>query len=124
MRNKVLASETRFIDLLRRLCCRACCIQIKHCCKDYVCCCLAGDNAEDIRLDFNVSAPPQPGDIIWENLNITECERFGRRVLTGVLALLLIAGCFFAVWGVTVAKKSYLADRKEELEEQLAEQTA
>ena len=67
-------------------------------------------------LKLKVYEAPEPGDIIWENLNISFRERLERGVVTGVLGFFLICVCFFAVWGISLLQGKAIEDAKEKAE--------
>ena len=67
-------------------------------------------------LKLKVYDPPEPGDIIWENLNISVRQRLERGVVTGVLGFFLIGVCFFAVWGISLLQGKAIEDAKEKAE--------
>ena len=69
------------------------------------------------KIDYKVSEPPEPGDIIWENLNLHIVDRLCRQMITTSLGGILIMGCFFSILLIKVLKTAFLNAKDEEAEE-------
>lgn len=74
------------------------------------------------KSDFVVREPPEPGDIIWENLSVTSSERCKRKILTTILSFFLILGCFLAVFFVSRYKIDRIETVKEVAVEEMEEE--
>jgi hypothetical protein len=61
-------------------------------------CCTSKDEHKIQGADLEVTKAPEPSDIIWEDLSVTEDEKRSRRLRTHFFSLLLVAACF----GVTL----------------------
>ena len=67
-------------------------------------------------LNLTVIEPPEPGDIIWENLNLPKMERFKRQAIATLLAAVLIIGCFFSIVLIKWLKSEFLEGKRKEAE--------
>ena len=74
----------------------------RSCCRNLKAICSPLDRIYVERAD-------DPKDIIWENLALTDCWQFGRRVLTVVIALAFIVFNFFAVFYLNTIKTNAAA---------------
>ena len=64
-----------------------------------------------------MTKPPEPGDIIWENLNLTKMQRFKRQVIATLLAAVLIIGTFFSILLLKWLQAEFLKKKSKEFEE-------
>ncbi len=47
-----------------------------------------------------------PNDVIWENASVSNCSRFGRRILTGIIAAVFIMVNIFALVYINSVKNN------------------
>ena len=61
-----------------------------------------------------VSEPPEPSDILWENLGTPLGVKLKRRILTAFLTLFLLAFSFFTILGLKYAQYKYIESQRED----------
>lgn len=63
-------------------------------------CCGAGSGA---NTGFRYERAPEPSDIYWENLAITNFQRNVRVTLTFIATFILVGACFGILYGISIA---------------------
>ena len=51
-----------------------------------------------------VTQAPEPSDVHWENLGISSFEKFGKRILTALFTILILALVWFIIFRIDVFK--------------------
>ena len=57
------------------------------------------------QISFHTREPPEPNDVIWENLNITLCERIKTSVIIAILGLITLVACFTFAYNINAWKQ-------------------
>ena len=68
--------------------------------KEFVECCY------DFEEKLFFERASEPSDIYWENWNVSDGQRMGRMILTYLATLILIAACFWIIYGLNLANKT------------------
>lgn len=51
---------------------------------------------------YKIRRASQPTDVIWENYGLNRIQKLMRRLLTSVIAVVLIFVCFLILWGLSI----------------------
>ena len=75
----------------------------------YITCCQGGNRFKLLKSDgsnagVEIEKAPQPEDIIWQNLGLSDCDILKRKLLTYTITLILLGASFGAVYGLTQAQ--------------------
>ena len=54
---------------------------------------------------IKVTRAPEPSDVYWENLGVSKCEIYCKRVTTNILSIIVVAVCFGIILGVSYGQK-------------------
>jgi hypothetical protein len=68
--------------------------------KYFLCCCLIDENKKKkffLKRNINVDVPPEPEDVIYENLEYSFCERLTRMLLIYFISFIIIFVCFIII---------------------------
>ena len=49
---------------------------------------------------------PEPSDLFWENIGVDPTKRMIRVALVFLCTVALVVGCFFAIYGLNIAKRN------------------
>ena len=66
-------------------------------------CCGAGAGAD---TGFRYERAPEPSDILWENLAVTNGQRYCRVIGTFIVTFILVGACFGILWGINIANEN------------------
>lgn len=69
----------------------------------------------EIKLKVKISAAPEPDDVIWENLEISQKEKFLLSIKTYLLSLLMIVSSLILVCGLNYLQDKVENDYKEKI---------
>ena len=56
----------------------------------------------DKELKFPISKAPEPEDVIWGNIGLTDCSIYGRKAFTYLFTIALLGVSFAIVYGLSV----------------------
>ena len=79
---------------------------MKKCCR----CCLDPKGISKIIFEF----APEPTDVYWEHLDVTDIKRILKTIGTYIASLILVGICFGIIYGLTIAKNNYTTDHAED----------
>jgi hypothetical protein len=77
--------------------------------RNKLCCCCPADSMNHVIFE----RPPEPTDIIWEHLDITDFRKFKNTVITYFFSFILVCVCFGIIYGLTKVKLSYSEHTKD-----------
>lgn len=60
----------------------------------------------DIVYDLKIRPAPDPEDIIWSNIGVTNCEKRARKLLTFSISAVILAISFVIVYGLSTVQMS------------------
>jgi hypothetical protein len=75
------------------------CINIKNL-KYFCCCCCVNKNKRKnffLKRNISVEEAPEPEDVIFENLQVSSCERAVRILFIYIFSIIIMAICFFII---------------------------
>ena len=49
---------------------------------------------------------PEPSDLFWENIGLNPNKRMARVFLVFLCTIAIVVGCFFAIYGLNLSKRS------------------
>jgi hypothetical protein len=77
--------------------------------RNKLCCCCPVDSLNHVIFE----RAPEPTDIIWEHLDITDFRKFKNTFITYFFSFILVAACFGIIYGLTEAKIKYTESTKD-----------
>ena len=62
-------------------------------------------------IDFRIQRAPEPQDILWANIGISDLEKFKRKMITYTVTIIMLGVSFAAVYGLSLAQVNNSSNR-------------
>lgn len=73
-----------------------------------ICCCCK----KDLHNSAIFKTAPEPTDVYWEHLEVSDIQRFFYTIITYFISFILVCICFVIIYLLTVAKNDYTNKHK------------